>query len=352
MTDHAPPYIPNLKSWIELENPGPRKHPHTGEEMGFTAEFGRTFGFGRIGFRHHRLMPGQRASMPHAEGDEEEFVFILEGTPDLWADGYLVRLKIGDAVGWPNGTGHAHTILNNTNKPVRMIVIGEASRYASRIVFPVDKAGNDWLIRHDKLWKGAPTAKLGPHDGLTDVMRGAPTPKGSKTTKRPPYVVHWTDIQGKDNNTYPGDKEKLAVGSHLSGHTGIRRIGIWLDELKPGRRTSWPHAERDEEEFVYVVEGDPDIWINGHIYRATAGDCVGWINGTGQAHTVINNTKSSVRLIVAGEASRKNAGIWYPLHPKRNKQLKDRLWTDVPKHKMGPHDGKPDALRAKATKKR
>lgn len=351
MTDAVPPLVTNIKNWMELENPGPRKHPHTGEEMGYTSEFSRAFGFGRIGFRHHRLMPGQRSSMPHAEGDEEELIFVLEGTPDVWADGRLVRLGPGDCAGWPAGTGHAHAVLNNSARPVRMLVVGEASRYASRIAFPINTEGEAWLKKMGKTWADMPKHKLGPHDGLTDVMRGGPSPAGSKTSKRPGSVVNWQEIQGKDTNTYPGDKEKLAVGSHVSQHTGLRRVSVWLDELKPGRRTSWPHAERDEEEFVYVFEGEPDVWIDGYLYRCTPGDCVGWASGTGQAHTVINNTGKPVRLIVGGEASRKNSGIWYPLHPKRNKDLKDRLWTDVPKHKMGPHDGMPDALRVAKKKK-
>ncbi len=42
----------------------------------------------------------------------------------------------------------------------------------------------------------------------------------------------------------------------------------------PGRRTSYPHAESDEEEFIYVLEGYPEVWINGYLWKLEPGDSV------------------------------------------------------------------------------
>ena len=66
----------------------------------------------RLGIHHERLPPGRRLCWPHAEADEEEFVFVLEGEPDLWLDGQVRRLKPGDGVSFPAGTGIAHTFPN------------------------------------------------------------------------------------------------------------------------------------------------------------------------------------------------------------------------------------------------
>lgn len=348
MKEIVPPIVENIKNWREIEQPSPRTHWATGEDIGYVAQFSRLFGFGRVAFHHRRLMPGWRSAPPHAERVEEEMVVVLEGEPSLWSDGQIMRLKRGHAAGWASGTGHAHCLINDTDKPVRLLTIGEASREINTVAFPVSPDVAAKAKAKHFLWEDAPTPKLGPHDGLSNAQRKKP--HGLKF-KKSPYAVNWVDIQGKDTNTYPGDKEKLAVGAHLSQHLGLRRVSVWMDELKPGRRTSWPHAERDEEEFVYVFDGEPDVWIDGYLYRLTVGDCVGWASGTGQTHTVINNTDQTVRLIVGGEASRKNSGVWYPLHPKRNKDLKERLWTDPPKRRMGSHDGMPDALRASRGKK-
>jgi len=37
---------------------------------------------------------------------------------------------------------------------------------------------------------------------------------------------------------------------------GLQRIGINIQRPPPGSRSSWPHAEENEEEFVSVLEGE------------------------------------------------------------------------------------------------
>lgn len=164
--------------------------------------------------------------------------------------------------------------------------------------------------------------------------------------KRPDFIKHYSEIQeGPESSYYRGTKEFLSVGSPFSKAMGLTRLGIHHELLPPGRRTSWPHAESAEEEFVYVIEGNPDAWINGQISRLNPGDAVGFPSGTGVSHTFINNTESDVRLLVVGETSKKENKIYYPLNPTRREQCKDTWWDDIPKHDHGPHDGLPDKLR-------
>ncbi len=54
----------------------------------------------------------------HGHKEDEEFIFILEGFPQIWIDGNVFDLKPGDCVGLPPGTGHAHTLLNNSDSLV------------------------------------------------------------------------------------------------------------------------------------------------------------------------------------------------------------------------------------------
>jgi hypothetical protein len=63
----------------------------------------------------------------------------------------------------------------------------------------------------------------------------------------------------------------------LARKLGLGRIGIHHERLPPGRRTSYPHAESDEEEFVYVLEGHPEAWINGYLWKLEPGDSVGFL---------------------------------------------------------------------------
>lgn len=159
-------------------------------------------------------------------------------------------------------------------------------------------------------------------------------------------VLHYTEIEDDARWSYPGSGEKHAHNAPFSERLGLMRLGIHHERLPPGRRLSWPHAEADEEEFVYVIEGTPDLWLDGRLRRLKPGDGVGFPAGTGIAHTIINNSEADVRLIVVGEASRRRSRIHYPLHPARNAEIGERHWKDCPKREMGAHDGVPDKARS------
>ena len=93
------------------------------------------------------------------------------------------------------------------------------------------------------------------------------------------------------------------------------------------------------------------MWINGTLYPLKPGDAVAFPAGTGIAHTFINNTYDLVRLLVVGEANKKENKIFYPCHPQRNAEIGESLWSDCPVQAMGPHDGSPDELQERQKRK-
>lgn len=164
-------------------------------------------------------------------------------------------------------------------------------------------------------------------------------------TDRPSCIAHWTEIEEPDDSHYKGDDELMSIGAPLGRHFGLTRIGIHHERLPPGRRTSYPHAESHEEEFVTVLEGTPDAWLDGELHRLKPGDSVGFPAGTGQCHSFINNTETEVRLLVVGERPKPENRIFYPRNPDR-KLMRTDWWHDVPARPMGDHDGLPDKVRA------
>jgi uncharacterized cupin superfamily protein len=162
---------------------------------------------------------------------------------------------------------------------------------------------------------------------------------------RPACIAHWTEVEQPDEARYSDTDELLSIGAPLAQHFGVGRIGIHHERLPPGRRTSYPHAESAEDEFVHVLEGTPDAWIDGRLHRLRPGDSVGFPAGTGLCHTFINNTDAEVRLLVVGERPKDENRIYYPRNPER-KPLRTDWWDDVPAREMGDHDGLPDKLRA------
>lgn len=165
--------------------------------------------------------------------------------------------------------------------------------------------------------------------------------------RRPDCIKHYTEIQETEAGHYPGSTESLSIGSPFGKVFGLSRLGIHLETLPPGSRTSWPHAESTEEEFAYVIEGTPDVWLDGELHRLAPGDGVGFKPGDGLAHTFINNTDTAVRLLVVGDTRRSDNQVHYPLHPERNAEIGSLWWPDHPERPLGDHDGLPDALRGK-----
>lgn len=163
-------------------------------------------------------------------------------------------------------------------------------------------------------------------------------------THRHPNIINYQDIKEADGfNHYDDSAELHSIGSPLARAIGLRKLGIHHELLPPGRRTSWPHAESDEEEMIYVIAGHPHVWIDGELHQLGPGDAVGFIAGTGICHTFINNTKTDVRLLVVGEATKPTNKVLYPLHLDQREKRSELWWHDAPKRPLGKHDGKPDA---------
>ena len=110
---------------------------------------------------------------------------------------------------------------------------------ASRFGHPVDPVAAENLAAMGKLWRDAPRRKLGPHDGLTDDRRGAPPPKGAAKRKRPDFVAHWREIlDTQARHLSRTATRSTASTAPFTRRARLSRIGLGLDVLKPGRRSS------------------------------------------------------------------------------------------------------------------
>lgn len=164
---------------------------------------------------------------------------------------------------------------------------------------------------------------------------------------RPDCIRHFREIQEPDTHTYPGSDELLGINANFGRRLGLSNLpGIHHVVLPPGRRTSRPHAESREDEFIYVIAGAPQVWLDGTLHPLGPGDGVAFPAGTGIAHAFINNTASDVQLLVVGECRPADNTIYYPCNPEMRATRAD-WWHDVPERPMGAHDGLPDVLRRK-----
>ncbi len=168
-------------------------------------------------------------------------------------------------------------------------------------------------------------------------------PSDPNAPPRPEFMGHYTQFQTADDAHYPGSDELLAIGAPIGRKLGLTRIGVHHELLPPGRRTSFPHAESAEEEFVYVLDGHPSAWIDGVLHPLGPGDAVAFPAGTGIAHSFVNETEMPAALLVIGEARKPENRVAYPVNPEM--RSREDYWTDWPERPLGPHDGRPRNLK-------
>ena len=86
---------------------------------------GDLFGLTIFGVNLTRLPPGAMSALRHAHTRQDEFVYILEGTPTLITDSGETMLKPGMCAGFKAGCGDAHHLVNKSHSDVVYLEIGD-----------------------------------------------------------------------------------------------------------------------------------------------------------------------------------------------------------------------------------
>lgn len=105
---------------------------------------GDLFGLTNFGVNLTRLPPGALSALRHAHATQDEFVYILEGTPTLVTDAGRTRLKAGDCAGFRRGSGDAHCLINESDSDVVYLEVGDRSP-GDAVVYPDDDLRADWV---------------------------------------------------------------------------------------------------------------------------------------------------------------------------------------------------------------
>lgn len=85
---------------------------------------GDLFGLTNFGVNLTRIRPGGTSALRHVHSAQDEFVFILSGSPTLITDSGEVELQPGMCTGFKAG-GEAHQLANRTESDVVYLEIGD-----------------------------------------------------------------------------------------------------------------------------------------------------------------------------------------------------------------------------------
>ena len=82
---------------------------------------------------------------------------------------------------------------------------------------------------------------------------------------------------------------------------GLTNFGVNHTRLGPGAATALRHAHLRQDEFVYVLEGNPTLVTDAGEETLGPGMCAGFKAGSGDAHHLVNRTSSDVVLLEVGD---------------------------------------------------
>ena len=81
----------------------------------------------------------------------------------------------------------------------------------------------------------------------------------------------------------------------------MKRVGVNLARIPPGKEAFPYHSHWQEEEWVYILEGRPTLVTNAGPTQLAPGMCAGFKAGSGDAHHLKNETDADVWYIEIGD---------------------------------------------------
>ncbi|MEM7516386.1 MAG: cupin domain-containing protein [Planctomycetota bacterium] len=101
-------------------------------------------------------------------------------------------------------------------------------------------------------------------------------------------------------------RRKQALGDAF----GLKNFGVNRVVLEPGAVSALRHAHTVQDEFLYVLEGQPTLVTNEGEQRLRPGLCAGFRGGEGNAQHLRNDTEDEVVFLIVGDRLPGDAGSY------------------------------------------
>jgi len=104
-----------------------------------------------------------------------------------------------------------------------------------------------------------------------------------------------TTVPARQGSGYPNPFDapcSARTRRRLGEAGGLRDFGVNLMTLPQGGWSSQRHWHSDEDEFVYLLEGEVTLVEDGGETLMRAGDCAAFSKGSGNGHHLINRSSA------------------------------------------------------------
>lgn len=205
-------------------------------------------------------------------------IAIVEHHPKYWSDHDAAAAELQRVV----GAGSAETFL----------LLGEDGAWtAAAVEAPAGFVATRW-VETRKLPAGE--YEIGEQDGMRTerLVRRA--------DGRPPFLIAASEATTGEGEYEPGG-ETFGLSTRLGEAAGLRRIGVNVDVVRPGERTTKFHWHHDEEECFLVLAGTGILQVGEGSYRIGPGDFFAKREGPERAHQFVNDGEKELRILTIGE---------------------------------------------------
>ncbi|MEM6616763.1 MAG: cupin domain-containing protein [Pseudomonadota bacterium] len=107
----------------------------------------------------------------------------------------------------------------------------------------------------------------------------------------------------KGGTGYPAPFADVTEGrfrKRLGNEVGLDQYGVNLTKLEPGAQSALRHWQEKEDEFVYILEGEPILIENDGETQLKPGDAAGFKAGVANGHHLVNRTDKPVLYLEIG----------------------------------------------------
>ena len=109
----------------------------------------------------------------------------------------------------------------------------------------------------------------------------------------------------------------------FSDSGGLTQFGAFVEILPPGSRSSLCHWHAEEDEMVYMLDGEVSLYENGVATPLRAGQAATFKAGVAVGHYLKNEGTAEARYLVIGTRARRDT-VTYPDHDRKFTRDDDR----------------------------
>ena len=100
-------------------------------------------------------------------------------------------------------------------------------------------------------------------------------------------------------------REKRQLGDVF----GLKNFGVNLTRLAPGGESALLHRHSKQEEFIYILQGEPTLVTEREEISLSPGMCAGF-PAMGIAHQLVNRTQQDVLILEVGDRTPGDEGSY------------------------------------------